>query len=166
MSRVTFCCADSCLANSGGTLETGLFAISGACITELDSSSKHRTDNMRGKRDKNVPFLSSYMTSSSSFVRNVMAVPNLPARPVRPREIALDIDQNHDVGDRRKKKVLRTDSMNIGFNRVCHLVIDDECNVLNIDTTSSKICCNKDVCLAVPERSKGGFSLFLTLPGM
>jgi hypothetical protein len=35
--------------------------------------------------------------------------------------------------------------MHVCFDRACHLVVDDETDVLDINTTSSKISGNKDI---------------------
>lgn len=75
MSLVILCCAASCFANSVGTLETGLLEIS----LRVD-----QPNAQRATVSANAPCLRSYITSSSSFDKNVIAVPCFPARPVRP----------------------------------------------------------------------------------
>ena len=82
------------------------------------------------------------MTSSSSFVRKVIAVPCFPARPVRPEK-----------GDERKLGeykggLIRTNTMHVGLDGVRHLVIDHQTNVLDINTTTGKVSGNQDVRIA------------------
>ena len=86
------------------------------------------------------------MTSSSSFVRNVIAVPCLPARPVRPKG---QVDRRQ-LSCRRERRQVRTDTMHIGFDSVGHLVIDDQTDVLDIDTTTSEVGRDEDVRVACP----------------
>jgi len=58
----------------------------------------------------------------------------------------------------------RTDAMNVTFNRVRHLEVDDQRNIGHINTTTRQIGCNENVSLAVAELGKRGFSLLLGLP--
>lgn len=41
--------------------------------------------------------------------------------------------------------------MNVCLNGIRHLIIDDETNVLYIDTTSSKVCCYQDIGFAATQ---------------
>lgn len=99
------------------------------------------------------------MTSSSSLLRKVMAVPCFPARPVRPgRRVT-----KPSMATRCKKYEQRTDTMNVCLDRVGHLVVDDQADVLNIDTTTSQVGSDQDVRVARPQGLQRGFSLFLVL---
>jgi hypothetical protein len=79
-----------------------------------------------------------HITSSSSFVRNVIAVPNLPARPVRPAKIKQNESRNQRTISARQGK-FRTNAMHVGFYGSSHLEVDNKTNILHIDTTPSQI---------------------------
>jgi len=49
------------------------------------------------------------------------------------------------------------------FNALCHVIVDDQWNVFNIDTTSSDIGCNQNVFTSTLERGQCKLTLFLTL---
>lgn len=53
--------------------------------------------------------------------------------------------------------------MHVGFYRVGHLVIDDERDVLHVDTTSGEVGGDENVGMPVAERLQRRFSLFLVL---
>ena len=98
-----------------------------------------------------------HMTSSSSFVRKVIAVPCFPARPVRPEK-----------GDERKLGeykggLIRTNTMHVCFNGVGHLVVDNQSDVLDINTTTGKVSSHQNVRVPVAQGLQRGFSLFLIL---
>ena len=61
-----------------------------------------------------------------------MAVPTLPARPVRP-----DTERLEDELECLRSP--HTNTMDVSFDRVRHLVVDDERYILDIDTTTSKV---------------------------
>ena len=41
--------------------------------------------------------------------------------------------------------------MNVGFDGVRHLVVDNQADVLDINTTTGKICCDQDIRIACPQ---------------
>ena len=54
-----------------------------------------------------------------------------------------------------------TDTVNVSFNGVGHLVIDDERDVLYVNTTTSQVGSDENVRFARSEGLKGGFTLIL-----
>ncbi len=55
----------------------------------------------------------------------------------------------------------RTDTVNISLDGVCHLVVDNETDILHVDTTSGKICSHEKVGIACPKGLQSCFSLLL-----
>jgi hypothetical protein len=100
------------------------------------------------------PCFRSYITSSSSFVKNVMATPCLPARPVRPT-VGMSITKV------KNQQVKPTNTVHICLDSVCHLEIDDQRDVWHIYTTPSKVRCDEHVDFAIPELCQCSFSLLL-----
>ena len=49
---------------------------------------------------------------------------------------------------RRERRQVRTDTMHISLDRVRHLEIDNEGDVLDVDTTPSKIGSDEHVCFS------------------
>ena len=107
------------------------------------------------------PHKDTYMTSSSSFVKKVIAVPCLPARPVRPIETTCQLSFLTDHGDKT-----HTNTVHICLNCVRHLVIYDQLYVRNIDTTAGKICRNEDIGFPGTKGLQCSFSLLLVLSGV
>lgn len=101
------------------------------------------------------------MTSSSSFVRNVIAVPCLPARPVRPARFTALVKVFVTV-----EKLALTDTMDICLDGICHLEVDYQSDVLYINTTTGQIGGDKDVRVARTQSLQRSFSLFLILAGV
>lgn len=126
-------------------MDTGLLPIS--CFKSYLKIIKKRKGNMQDGRI-------SHITSSSSFVKNVMAVPCFPARPVRPyiefRQHALSMKQD-----------ILTNTMNISFYCACHLEIYDKTDVLYIYTSSREIRRNQNVSVSFPKSGQRCFTLFL-----
>ncbi len=56
--------------------------------------------------------------------------------------------------------------MHVGFDGVSHLVIDDQADVLNVDTSSCEIGSNEHGCISIAKGSECGFSLILSLAGV
>ena len=99
------------------------------------------------------------MSSSSVSDRKVIAVPFFPARPVRPA-------RNSSARHKFEEKGKLTDSMNVSFDIIRHLEIDDERDVRNIDTTTSEIRSDQDIAFSISDRIQRCFSLFLILSRM
>lgn len=98
------------------------------------------------------------MTSSSSLVRKVIAVPCFPARPVRPAsQSEAHTNLNPDV---------HTNTVNIGLDSARHLEINNQTNVLYINTSSGKVSGDKDVRVTITEGCQRSFSLLLILARM
>jgi hypothetical protein len=81
-----------------------------------------------------------YMTSSSSLVKNVIAVPCLPARPVRPAGRSL-VTTAHESSP----KVYQTYPMYVSLDRASHLEVDDKRDILHVDTAPSKVCRDQNI---------------------
>ena len=94
------------------------------------------------------------MTSSSSFVRKVMAVPILPARPVRP------IFRSSLSLTRRMPTVL-TYSMHICLDRAGHLKVENKTDILHVDTASCKVSGHQYICFTTAQRLQRCLSLLL-----
>ena len=56
-----------------------------------------------------------------------------------------------------------TDTMHICFDGISHLVVDNKGHVLHIDTASSQVSCDEDMCFACAECLQSGLALFLVL---
>lgn len=56
-----------------------------------------------------------------------------------------------------------TDTMDVCLDRVGHLVVDNQADVLHVNTTTSKICSDEDVRVARAQRLQRSFSLLLVL---
>jgi hypothetical protein len=54
--------------------------------------------------------------------------------------------------------------MNIGFNCIRHLEVDDQGNIGYIDTTTRQVGCDENVSFAIAELGERCFSLLLSLP--
>jgi hypothetical protein len=83
-----------------------------------------------------------------------MDTPCFPARPVRPT-VGISITKV------RSQRVELTYTVHICFNSVCHLEVDDQRDVWHINTTPSKVRCDKHVDFAIPELRQCSFSLLL-----
>ena len=62
-----------------------------------------------------------------------------------------------------KHRTTRTNTMNIRFNRVGHLEVNDQTDVLHIDTTTRQVSGNEDICIAGSEGLQSCLSLILIL---
>ena len=62
-----------------------------------------------------------------------MAVPCFPARPVRP-----DRDVSGHADDDRRIQI-HTNTVDVGFDSVRHLIVNDQTDVLDINTTTGKV---------------------------
>jgi hypothetical protein len=58
----------------------------------------------------------------------------------------------------------RTDAVNIGFDCIRHLEVDDQGNIRYIDTSTSQVGCDENVSFAIAELGERSFSLLLGLP--
>lgn len=56
--------------------------------------------------------------------------------------------------------------MNVCLDGVGHLEVDDETNVLDVDTTTSKVGRDKHIGLSIPEGLQRGLTLLLVLAGV
>ena len=74
--------------------------------------------------------------------------------------------QTHEQAPAGKKHAARTDTVHVCLDRVRHLVINDEADVLHVDTTTGEVGGDEDVRVACPQRLQRGFSLFLVLAGV
>lgn len=79
------------------------------------------------------------------------------------QEFLVGIAEEGDGGTGLAGTTGTTDSVNIRFDRVGHLEVDDERNVRDVDTTTGEIGRDEDVVLARPDRVERGFSLLLVL---
>jgi hypothetical protein len=61
---------------------------------------------------------------------------------------------------------MRTNAVHVGLDSTCHLEIDDQADVLHVDTSPGKISCNEDVRVVVAEGRERSFSLFLIFARM
>ena len=61
---------------------------------------------------------------------------------------------------------LRTNTVHISFDCIGHLVIDDQANVLDIDTTTSQIGSDENVRIAGTQGLQRSFSLLLVFAGV
>ena len=61
---------------------------------------------------------------------------------------------------------IRTNTMNVRLDGICHLEVDDQTDILHVDTTPSKISRDENLGFPAPERLQCSFTLFLVFAGM
>lgn len=91
-----------------------------------------------------------YMTSSSSFVRKVIEVPNFPARPVRPKK--KKEDQYGASLFMRRISVVHTYAVDISLYGIRHLEVDHKANILDINATASQVGRNQNIRFSIAQR--------------
>lgn len=81
-------------------------------------------------------------------------------------EILIRITNEGDSHSRFTRTTSPTDPVNVRLDRIRHLIVDDQRDVRNIDTTTCEIRSDEYIVLSSSDRIECGFSLFLILARM
>ena len=78
-------------------------------------------------------------------------------------DLVVVVRKERDRGALLSSTTRTTDTMHVRLDRVCHLVVDNESDILHIDTTTRQVSGNEDICIAGSEGLQSCLSLILIL---